>query len=235
MARCPLWRFAADAGGQTPRAPAWMCIACLPSTSPCAATVTVRVVPSRRMAMSPAPVTWFIGTGPSAPLSLSPAGSAAVGLLAVLAAVGFLSLPPEVTSRTAATARAPSAASAITAMLRPPDPEREGGGAAGGGAAGGGAAGGGAAGGGAAGCADACVDWAKGGIEAPDGGADAGVEGGGPAHDSGAAGIGVGGGVGVGGTAPPRLTGGGTAPALQAWCWSAIASRAAAAISPAVP
>src|SRR3954451_12029629 len=206
IARCPLWRFAADAGGHTPRAPAWMCIACLPSTSPCAATVTVRVVPSRRMAMSPAPVTWFIGTGPSAPLSLSPAGSAAVGLLSVLAAVGFLSLPPEVTSRTAATARAPSATSAITAMLRPPDPEREGGG--------GGAAGGGAAGGGAAGCADACVDWAKGGIEAPDVGADAGVEGGVPAHDSDAAGIGVGGGVGAGGAAPPKLTGGGMAPAL---------------------
>src|SRR3954466_6559785 len=213
IARCPLWRFAADAGGHTPRAPAWMCIACLPSTSPCAATVTVRVVPSRRMAMSPAPVTWFIGTGPSAPLSLSPAGSAAVALLAVLAAVGLLSLPPEVTSRTAATASAPSATSAITAMRRPPDPGREGGGAAGGGAAGGGAAGG-----GAAGCADACVDWAKGGIEAPDCGADAGVDGGVPAHDSDAAGIGVGGGVGAGGAAPPKLTGGGMAPALWAWC-----------------
>src|SRR3954462_10006840 len=88
IARCPLWRFAADAGGHTPRAPAWMCIACLPSTSPCAATVTVRVVPSRRMAMSPAPVTWFIGTGPSAPLSLSPAGSAAGGFVAGAAAGG---------------------------------------------------------------------------------------------------------------------------------------------------
>ena len=54
-----------------------MCIACLPSTSPWAATVTVRVVPSRRMARSPAPVTWLVGTGPSVPLSLSPGGSAA--------------------------------------------------------------------------------------------------------------------------------------------------------------
>src|SRR4051794_17367824 len=201
IARCPLWRFAADAGGHTPRAPAWMCIACLPSTSPCAATVTVRGVPSRRMAMSPAPDTWFIGTGPSAPLSLSPAGSAAVGLLPALAAVGFLSLPPEATSRTAATARAPSAMSAITAMLRPPRAERGGGDGAG------------AAGGGAAGCADACVDATKGGVDAPDGAADAGVENEVPAHDSGAAGMGVGVGVGAGGAAPPRLIGGGTAPA----------------------
>src|SRR5512132_949257 len=144
MARWPLWRFAADAGGHTPRAPAWMCIACLPSTSPWAATVTARVVPSRRMAMSPAPVTWLVGTGPRVPLSLSPGGSAGVLLVPALAAVGFLSLPPEVRSRTATTTRAPSATRAITAMLRPPDAEREGG-AAGGGAAGGGA------------CADACV------------------------------------------------------------------------------
>src|SRR6059058_6026169 len=101
-----------------------------------------------------------MGTGPSVPLSLSPAGSAGVGLLPALAAVGLLSLPPDVTSRTAATARAPSA---TTAMTRLPGAER-GGVAAGGGSAGAGA--------GAPGCAEACVDAAKGGIEAPDGGAD---------------------------------------------------------------
>jgi hypothetical protein len=142
-----------------------------------------------------------------------------------LAAVGFLSLPPEVTSRTAATARAPSATSAITTMLRRPGAERDGAGASGGGAAGGGATG----------CADGCVGCAAGGSDAPDGGADAGVEDAVPAHDSAAAGIGVGGGVIAGGAAAPeadrRRHG---AAAALGLLLSAIASRAAVAISPAV-
>ena len=105
-------------------------------------------------------------------MSLSPAGSAVVGLLTALAAVGFLSLPPEVTQQDRRHGERAERDERDHGDAAPAGPEREGG-AAGGGAAGGGSVGGADA-GGATGCADACVGWATGGIEAPEGGADAG-------------------------------------------------------------
>src|SRR5262245_37655047 len=78
IVRCPLCGCAAEAGGHTPRAPAWMCIACLLSTRPWLATVTVRRLPLRRMLTSPDPVTWLVGTGPRVPVTGWPAASAEV-------------------------------------------------------------------------------------------------------------------------------------------------------------
>src|SRR5919204_3989028 len=117
IARWPLCRRAAEAGGHTPRAPAWMCIACLASSRPLVVPVTVRTVPLRRMTTSPVPVTRLVGTGPRGLRSLSPAGPAAV--VRTAPAPVFLSLPPEDTSTTAATAQATTMAAAAIATAGP--------------------------------------------------------------------------------------------------------------------
>src|SRR5690242_2802080 len=115
IVRWPLWGFAAEAGGQTPFAPAWMCIACLASSRPSAVALTVSWSPLRRMVTAPAPVTWLVGTGPRVLLSGSPGGGGLAPAFAPVDAVGLLSPPPETSTTTttmaiAATATAPRTA-----------------------------------------------------------------------------------------------------------------------------
>src|SRR3954454_20801928 len=79
IARFPLCRCAALAVGQTPLAPAWMCMACLPSNSRVASTDAVRRVPVSRTTAVPMPWTRFVGTGARLPSSRSPGGAVVVG------------------------------------------------------------------------------------------------------------------------------------------------------------
>src|SRR5271157_4341655 len=69
IVRCPLCGRAAEAGGHSPLPPAWMCIACTSaasSSNPAVVTVNVATFPLRRTVAFPEPVTWLVGTSPSA-------------------------------------------------------------------------------------------------------------------------------------------------------------------------
>src|SRR4051812_45944922 len=75
MTWCPPWSRAAAGGGHTPRAPAWMCIACGESSSPLVPSDTVATSPLSLTTTSPTPLTLLNGTGARSPVDRWPADS----------------------------------------------------------------------------------------------------------------------------------------------------------------
>src|SRR6185436_415682 len=125
IARWPPWGLAAVPGGQMPRVPAWMCIACgAGSRSPLVCTVTVASVPSRWTSASPMPLTWFVGTGARSLPSGTPGGGLAADLLPLPLPELDDAFEPESEdpSAIAATASTRNAIAALRPRRPPPEP-----------------------------------------------------------------------------------------------------------------